>query len=205
MMCQFLLYNNTNQLYSYVYSLPPEPPSRPLPPTLPGHHRAMSWAPALQHLPTSYLPTVTCLCQGYSQLIPPSPSPQSPMVNLWVQDLGSPISPPVSSSEKALNKCLSLMKKKAFSIVIKSQTFWVTPSEALLFSCPTASHNDPSRRTSGSHGNVCDKAELSTLCAACPISGERSLLESYLNLLSGPNLLPCNLRSIVSFIFSGIK
>ena len=37
MLCQFLLYNNVDQLYEYIYPLPLEPPSTPTPL---GHHRA---------------------------------------------------------------------------------------------------------------------------------------------------------------------
>ena len=41
----FLLYNSMSQLYAYIYPLPSEPPSNPLPhhhPTPLGHHRAYS-------------------------------------------------------------------------------------------------------------------------------------------------------------------
>ena len=41
-----------NQLYVFIYSLPPTHPY----PTPLGHHRALSWAPcAIEQLPTSYL------------------------------------------------------------------------------------------------------------------------------------------------------
>lgn len=43
-----------------------------------------------------------------------------------------PISLIASSTEKALYKCLSSITKRTFLIVIKSQTFWVRHSKALL-------------------------------------------------------------------------
>ena len=184
MMCSFLLNNNANQLRAYVYSLLPERPSRPPPPTLPGHHRARSWALISVTAPSHQLSSHSNAFM--SVLLSAHPTPSFPTAsNGEPSSAGSwqSLSPTVWSLEKALNKCLSWMKKKAFSIVIKSQTFWVTPSEALLFSCPTASHNDPNRRTSGSHVNVCDKAKLTTFCATYSISGAPSLSESYSNVI----------------------
>ena len=40
MLCQFLLYNDVDQLYVYIYPLPLESPSQPLHPPHLGHHRA---------------------------------------------------------------------------------------------------------------------------------------------------------------------
>ena len=56
MLCQFLLYNEVNQLYVYLYPLPLGPPSHPHHPTYLGGHRAPSCTPrAIQQFPTSYL------------------------------------------------------------------------------------------------------------------------------------------------------
>ena len=41
-LCWFLLYNEVNQLYVYMYPLPLGPPSSPPHPTHLGHHRAQS-------------------------------------------------------------------------------------------------------------------------------------------------------------------
>ena len=51
----FLLHSIVNQLYVYIYPLPLESPSHPLPySACLGHHRAPSWAPCvMQQLPTS--------------------------------------------------------------------------------------------------------------------------------------------------------
>ena len=55
MLCSFLLYNEVNQLYVYIYPLPLGHPPIPYPSPL-GHHWAWSWAPcAIQWIPTSYL------------------------------------------------------------------------------------------------------------------------------------------------------
>ena len=53
----FVLYNEVNQLYVYIYPLPLEPPSHLPPASHPlGYHRALSWAScAVQQLPISYL------------------------------------------------------------------------------------------------------------------------------------------------------
>ena len=57
MLYYFLLYNEVNQLYVYIYLLPLGPPSHSIPqPNCLGHHRAASWAPwAIQQLPTRCL------------------------------------------------------------------------------------------------------------------------------------------------------
>ena len=53
MLCWFLLYNNLNQPYVYIYSLPLGPPSHLTPL---GCQRALDWAPCVtQQFPTSYL------------------------------------------------------------------------------------------------------------------------------------------------------
>ena len=65
----------TDQLYVYIYPLPPRPPSLLTPhPTCLGHHRALSWALcAIQHLPTSHLFThgsvfvCVCVCMYISE------------------------------------------------------------------------------------------------------------------------------------------
>ena len=76
-LCQFLLYNEVNQLYVYIYPLPLEPPSPPIPPRqVITEHRA--------ELPVLYsrFPLAICFTHGsvcmsvlISQFVPPSPSP----------------------------------------------------------------------------------------------------------------------------------
>ena len=79
MLCQFLLYNNVDQLYEYIYPLPLEPP----PPAPPSHPARASQSPRL----SSLCYTAPCFKHGsaymlipLSQLIPPSPSPLCPQV-----------------------------------------------------------------------------------------------------------------------------
>ena len=56
MLCEFLLYNEINQPYAYIYPLSLEPPCHPPYPTPLCHQTALSWAPcAIQQVPTSYL------------------------------------------------------------------------------------------------------------------------------------------------------
>ena len=80
-----LLYNEVNQLYVYIYPLPPGSPSHPQPhPTPLGHHRAPSWAPcAMQELPTSFYFTHGSVYMSIpiSHFIPPSPFPPCPKVH----------------------------------------------------------------------------------------------------------------------------
>ena len=74
-----------NQLYTYLYLLPLEPPSlRPPPPhpTLLGHHQALSWAPyAVQQLPTCATHGGVYISMLLSQFTPPSPSPTCPHIH----------------------------------------------------------------------------------------------------------------------------
>ena len=77
MLCQFLLYNEVNQLQVYIYPLPLEPPIPPIPPTqVITEHQA--------ELPVLYsrFPLAICFTHGsvsmsilISQFIPPTPSP----------------------------------------------------------------------------------------------------------------------------------
>lgn len=98
----------------------------------------------------------------------------------------SPISPVVSGTKKALNKCLSSTEKKIFPTVTKSQTFWVRPSKALLSNCRPRSSSQMDLHF---HFSVCREAELTTLCATCFISGQLSLLEISFRLPIRPKFL----------------
>ena len=88
-MCQFLLYNEVNQLYVYIYPLPLGPLSHiPLPhPTHLGHHRA----PVLySRFPQAIYFTHGSVCMSnlISQFIPPSPSPpRLPLI--WASSHGN--------------------------------------------------------------------------------------------------------------------
>ena len=78
MLCWFLLYNEVNQPYIHVYSLPLDsPPSVPSPCHPLGHHRASSWAPcAIQQIPTSALfYTQQCVYVSVNLLIRCTPFP----------------------------------------------------------------------------------------------------------------------------------
>ena len=50
-MCEFLLHNEVNQPYVYMYPLPLGPPSQPSYPTHMGHHRAPAELPGLSGSP----------------------------------------------------------------------------------------------------------------------------------------------------------
>ena len=58
--------NLLNQLYVYIYSLPPEPPSHPHPLCV-GYHKAASWAPCV----TQQLPASVHMLMLLSQFVPP--------------------------------------------------------------------------------------------------------------------------------------
>ena len=79
MWCWFLPHNIMNQLYVYIYPLPPEPSFHPTPhPTPLGHHRAPNWAPCATSsfsLAIWFTHSIICVSVLLSQLIPPSASP----------------------------------------------------------------------------------------------------------------------------------